>query len=346
MKTFLTKFMVLSSMLLLVISACKKNDLKLVSNGGKSGTLSASATTLVLDKTKANSTDTVITFSFNQASYGFKAAINNVLQIDSVGDNWAKPDTIILSANKVQQGFTTDDFNSILLKLHLKADQASQVQVRVKHSISQSIAPIFTNIVSLTVTPYSNASWIYVPGAYQGWAPATADSLVSTKSDGIYTGIVNFTPGNLDFKITPAKVWDNSYGSTDNKTIIYNGGGNITAPAAGGLLLTVNLNNNTITFAPQWSIIGDGTPGGWGTDTNMEFDVVHNTWFITATLVGDGSKALKFRFANDWTINLGGSGGTLSQNGANIIVPTTPTAGALYKITLDPVANTYTLVKQ
>lgn len=346
MKTILTKVMALCGIMLLMLSACKKNDTLATVGSGKGGKLSSNVSTIVLDKTKANSTDSIITLSFTQADFGYKALVTDIIQIDTAGDNWANPDTILLNKGVLVKKFTSDDFNALLLKMHLTPDKATNVNIRIKSSIALTVAPVFSNILSLTVTPYSNAAYIYVPGAYQGWSPPTADSLTSAKGDGVYLGIVNYTPGNLDFKITPKRVWDNSYGSTDNKTLIYNGGGNITAPAAGGLLLTVNLNSNTITFTPQWSIIGDASPGGWGADTDMLFNSATNTWYLTVTLKSDGNQAIKFRYANDWAINLGGSGGTLTQNGGNINIPATAVAGDVYKITLNPAANTYTLVKQ
>jgi hypothetical protein len=61
-------------------------------------------------------------------------------------------------------------------------------------------------------------------------------------------------------------------------------------------------------------------------------------WSLTTNLVvGE----VKFRKNHNWGVNLGGSGGVLSDGGANIAVAV---AGS-YTFVLDPVAKTYTMVK-
>jgi hypothetical protein len=49
---------------------------------------------------------------------------------------------------------------------------------------------------------------------------------------------------------------------------------------------------------------------------------------------------IKFRKNHNWAVNLGGSGGVLTQDGANISV-----VAGNYTITLNAENNTYTLVK-
>jgi len=289
----------------------------------------------------------IINFNFTSADYGYSAAVTNTLQIDVAADNWAKPVTYIFAANTLTTGYSTADFNALLLKLGLTADTSSPVEVRIVHSISANVAPVYSNVLTVTATPFNLTSYLWVPGAYQGWNPSVASQLVSPTSNGIYSGIINFTGTDLTFKITSEADWNGTnYGAGTTDGTISSSGGNLTAPADGGFLVGVNLKTNTITFTPQWSIIGDATPGGWSTDTNMLFNSNDNTWYVTANLVSNGSNAIKFRFNNAWTINLGGSGGTLSQDGANINVPATAAGGDSYKVTLDPAANTYTLVKQ
>lgn len=348
MKKTLTKLLAISGIGLLMLSACKKNDALVTANSGKAGTLSASVTTLPLDKTKLNDPSMVISFSFTTANYGYSAAVTNTLQIDVPSDNWATPVSSVLPANKLTAGYSTGDFNALLLKLGLPSDIASTVNVRIVHSISASIAAIYSNVVPVTVTPFNLASYLWVPGAYQGWSPSSAPELTSATSNNIYSGIVNFTGSDLTFKITSESDWNGTnYGAGATAGTISSTGGNLTAPADGGFVVAVNLTTNTITFTPQWSIIGDATPGGWNTDTDMLYNPAGNgTWYVTAKLVSDGTNAIKFRFKNDWGVNLGGSGGTLTSGGANIIIPNTTPAGADYLITLDANANTYTLVKQ
>lgn len=338
MRTMFTKFLAFSSVALLMLASCKKDENRAIATSGTGGNLTASSTSPALDKNSL--TTTAITFNVTQANFGFKAAATNTLQIDVPADNWAKPKEVILGAGVMSQSYTTLDFNNLLLALNLPTGKSAQVQARVKSQLSSATNPVYSNVINLTVTPFAITSWVYVPGAYQGWNPSTADSLVSATGNGIYKGTIMFTAGNLLFKITPAKNWNVAYGDAGNGTISTSGG-NLTAPGVGSYLITADLNANTITYAyNQWGVIGDATPGGWSTDTDMKYNNSTGLWTVTLPLSSSGG--YKFRYNHDWTVNLGGSGGTLTAGGANITVPVSGT----YLVTLDPVANTYTAVKQ
>lgn len=352
MKTIFTKFLAVGSITLVMLASCKKDETKVISNGGKAGALNASSTTLVLDKSKLSDPSKVINFSFTSPDFGYTAAVTNTLQIDVASDNWAKPTSVVIPAKVLTQGYTTADFNNMLLKLNLAGGVTSSIQVRVQHSLGAGVAPVYSNVLSLTVTPFNLTSFIYVPGAYQGWNPVTADSLLSATSNGIYTGIINFTAGNLEFKITPEKKWDHSYGSTGGGNVQLDGGGNITAPAVGLNWVTIDVNANTITFAPvakYYSIIGDAA-GGWDHDTDLKYDNGNQQWIGTVALVSTGQ--FKVRRNHDWGTSFGvpktGSTGTNLSSSDDDNIPVA--ASGTYKFTFAPSADdataTYTLVKQ
>ncbi|HEY8930522.1 MAG TPA: SusE domain-containing protein [Mucilaginibacter sp.] len=369
MKRNLTKLMTLGGIALLMLSACKKDGAVVTSNGGKPGTLSASSTTLVLDKSKQNDASAAITFNFTNANYGFDAAVTNTLQIDSAGDNWNKPTSVTLGTKAGAVSYSTADFNAMLLKLNLKGGVTSQIKVRLQHTVSAQVAPVYSNELSLTVTPYSLVAFIYVPGAYQGWNPATADSLMSATSNGIYSGVIPFTPGNDQFLITPVKNWNNKWATPDGQqsgaTVTYNtqyvtgGGNNFYAISKSTVDPSVNItynqavldaNKNTLTLTPVlWSVVGDATPGGWPngsgyqSDTDMKFNNGTQTWSVKVALKAGG--AIKFRMNHDWGKNYGsvkvaGILDTADNNNINI------TEAGTYLITIDLNALTYKLVKQ
>jgi len=332
MKKFLTKFLAISGVALLLFPSCKKDGTLVTSNGGKAGTLTASVATLPLDKTKVNDTSKVIHFTFSAANYGFSAAVTNTLQIDAAGDNWAHPTSVTLPTKVLSMGYSTFDFNNIVLKLNLAAGVASQVMVRVSHSISTNVAPVYSNVLSLTVTPFNLTSWVYVPGAYEGWSfPGTnADSLVSVTGNGIYTGIINFTANNNQFLIVPAQSWSNKWATTSpgvNPTtpsvtypVTYNGPNNFYAPTTpGNYLITFDSNANTISIVPAdfYSIIGSSTPGGnWSTDLFLKFiNDGNNNWVGTFPMLAG---EYKFRFDGQWNTSWGpgATAGTAVTSGA------------------------------
>ncbi|MDB5087370.1 MAG: hypothetical protein JWR09_1364 [Mucilaginibacter sp.] len=371
MKKVLTKFLALSSIGLLMLSACKKDGSLVTTNGGKPGALSASATTLVLDKTKLTDTSKVMTFTFTQPDFGYNAAVTNTLQIDAVGDNWAKPASATIGIKKGVQGYSTADFNTLLLKLNLVGGVTSQVQVRVQHSLGAGSTPIYSNVLSLTVTPFNLTSFLYTVGSFQGWTQNNMDSLISATSNGIYTGVINFTAGNRDFLVVPVRgSYDNKYATNDpvnttSSTVTVGAPNNFFAPATPGFyIVTLNVNTKTISFAPAteyYSIIGSITPGGdFSTDVDLKY--VNNgdateTWEGTFTFPAG---TFKFRRSHDWTYSWGipkagtdgaGIANTLNDSSNDNI----PLDAGKYKITftLPPgignkpsITATYTLVKQ
>lgn len=320
-KSFLTKFLALSSISLLLLQACKKDGTVVTTNGGTPGTLSTTAaSTLVLDKTKLTDTTKIVTFNFSLANYGFSAAVTNTLQIDAASDNWAKPTSVTLGTKVNTMGYSTADFNALLLKLNLPAGVATPIQIRVVHTVSTSVAPIYSNAVNMTVTPFNLTSWLYITGAFASWQNPgpLEDSLVSVTGNGVYTGIINFNAtggGANQFLVLPAKKWDHKYATNDptsqtpSSTVTYDAPNNFNAPATNGqYIVTVNLNNNTISFAPAntYSIIGDAALGWNNTGNDVPMKYVNDgtsTWVATLPLVSTGS--FKIRQNNDWTWSWG-----------------------------------------
>lgn len=323
------------SLIAISLWSCKKDGDLTVANVSTAGTLAASSTAVAL--VQANATKPAVTLSFPAATVtGYKVPVTSTLQFDVKGNNFATPREVVIPATTYSP--TVADFNTMLLAMKLPVKVAAQIEVRLKSSPAPN-AVTYSNVITLTATPYSAASWIYVPGAYQGWTPATADSLLSKDIAGVYSGIINFTAGNLEFKINPAKNWDLSYGD-GGAGVLSTTGGNLNAGTAGQRLVTVDLNKNTFTIAAAepWSLIGDAAKG-WDTDVDMAFiNNADGTW-TTKVVLGVGE--LKFRKNHAWAVSLGGANGTLSSSGGNIAIA----AAGTYTVSFSPTALTYTIVK-
>lgn len=343
MKTVLTKLLVISGAGLLMLASCKKAGVEVVSNGGKPGALTANTTTLPLEKAMVNDTTKVIVFNFTKANYGFAAGITNTLEIDAAGDNWANPTSFTLPAGTYSQSFDTFDFNNLVLKLNLAAGVASQVNVRIAHVIGANVPAVYSNVLSLTVTPFNLTSWVYVPGAYEGWSfPGTnADSLISVTGNGIYTGIINFTAGNNQFLIVPTQSWANKWATADNATssatdatysteYVSSGGNNFYAPSTPGYyLVTFNSNTNQLTIqqADFYSIIGSAPPGtAWQNDYPMKYlNDGSGNWVANNVPMVVGE--YKFRQDNQWTNSWG------PTNTAGTITDSSPTGDGNIQLT-------------
>jgi hypothetical protein len=374
MKRFLNNFLAISGVALLMLTSCKKSDTLVVTNGGTPGALTASATTLPLDKNKVSDPTTVVTFNFTAPKYTYKAAVTNTIQFDSVGDNWKKPQSVTMPLNVLTQSFNTADFNTILLKL-VPAGVASNINVRVQHSLS-STENTYSNVVQMTVTAFNLNAWLYVVGSFQGWNLGAVDSLESVTGNGVYTGIINFPAGDRDFLILPQKTnYNNKWATSDpinttSSTATVGAANNFYAPAAAGnYIVTLNTNSGTIAFAASdyYSVIGDAALG-WaatGNDTEMKFiNDGSNNWAVTLPLVSTGS--FKIRQDDAWTNSWGtpkagtpGDGiantlNSVNNSNNNITIATSGT----YKVTfVNPpsilggttiplVTTTYTATKQ
>ncbi|MET3498852.1 hypothetical protein ABIC45_000443 [Mucilaginibacter rubeus] len=341
MKKIFTTLLAFGGIALLMLASCKKDEVKVVANVGKVGALTSTTTAPALSKPNAN--NDAITFSWAATPVtGYNAPITYTIQLDVKGNSFKNAREV--STDKLTQTLKVGVLNDMLTALKLSYDNPSQVEVRIKSSAAPNLAATYSNIITLTVLPYQGTGYIYVPGAYQGWDPKTADSLTSPNNDGVYDGYIGFPAGKLEFKLTPKKVWDVAYGDAGSGKISTTGG-NLSVPAAGYYALHAVIDQNdktkgTFTATPVfWSIIGDATPGGWSTDTDMLYDATTKTWSVTAALIG--GKDIKFRFNHSWDLNLGGTPAALTPGGANYTI----SAGGTYKIVLNANANTFTITK-
>jgi hypothetical protein len=338
MKSFILKSIAFG-LIAMVLWSCKKDEAPVVASSGTSGSLQSSASTLVLDKTMLSSN--VITFTMGDADFGYQAAITNTLQLSAKGQNFAADKTkeFTLEPKVKSKSYNGFDFNNLLLALNLPTASGSDVEIRVKSSISNTINPVYSNVVTINARPFPLTSWVYVPGAYQGWDILKADSLISPTGNGVYSGVINFVAANSEFKVTPAKKWDFSYGDLGGGKLGGNTGGNLKAAAAGPQLLTVDLNTMVWTLAPaaRWSVIGDAVPGsGWFLDTDMKFINDGNGQYklITNLLVGE----FKFRKNYDW-------GTTIGNGAANIKVTAAGNYTLVLTVNADGKTGTYTMIK-
>jgi hypothetical protein len=378
MKKNLTKMLAVSGIGLLLLPACKKSGDLATSNGGKAGTLSASATTLPLNKAQINDSTTIINFSFTKANYGYSAAVTNTLQIDIPGDNWKNPTSATLVNGVYSQGFNTAAFNNLVLKLNVPAGVATPIVARVQQSISGQIAPIYSNTLSLNVTAFNLTSWVYVPGAYEGssWPNPgpQEDSLESVTGNGIYVGIINFPAGDNQFLIVPAKNWLNKWATSAPATnptgtsvtypVVYNGPNNFYAPVAPGYyLVTLNTNTNQLTIVPAdyYSVIGDAALG-WnaGDDVPMKFiNDGTNTWLASNVAMSvelPPNDGFKIRQDDAWGSSWGTSGTagilTSASGNVNIGISTAGNYNVTFGMPPTPFGSApattapYTLVKQ
>ncbi|WP_315819345.1 hypothetical protein [Paraflavitalea speifideaquila] len=189
---------------------------------------------------------------------------------------------------------------------------ANTIAVRIKANVNQyngaesTVPPVYSNTLTQQITSYGLS--LYVPGDYQGWNPGTAPQLAPvTGRAGLYEGYVNITGSGVQyFKYTNSPDWNHTnYGDGGSGTFSTDGAAaGLSVPGPGYYYLTANLNNNTWTATKTtWGILGDASPGGWTTDTQLSYDASAQVWKVTANMKQNGS--FKFRANNAWALDFG-----------------------------------------
>ena len=164
---------------------------------------------------------------------------------------------------------------------------------------------------------------LYMAGDANGWK----HSDVLNSEDGVhYTGYMYLNQNG--FKFCTQKNWDGTnyggafFGESEDNIMM--------TQEAGFYQVDVDLSAKTYTLTPfTIGIIGNATPTGWDSDTNMTYNPEEHCWELKNVTLSDGE--MKFRHTNDWSLSWGGELDNLTtQNGPNIAV-----AAGTYDIKLE-----------
>lgn len=308
---------------ILILASCNKAELgPVILDNPIAPTLTAPANGEAIVLTDATANDVVI-FAWTPADYGFAAGVTYTVQYDKAGNNFQAPVTMGVTTNDTLE-VLVEALNNKMIALELADGVLTNIEFRVKAYLSDFVTDLYSPVVTAGVNPYL-VEVVYpqlqVPGAYQGWDPSLATTVIfSLKSDNKYEGYIYFPIANNEFKYTVGPDWSENYGDDGGDGTLERNGANILSTEIGMYKLNVDLNNKTHTFAlTNWGLIGSATPGGWDTDTNMDYDAETRLLTITIDLVaGD----IKFRANDGWTLNYGdnGANGTCEPDGANIAI--------------------------
>ncbi len=187
---------------------------------------------------------------------------------------------------------------------------------------------ITVNFIDGTYSFVPAISTLWLPGNQQGWSPATATTIITDD----YVHFWGFAYLDGEFKFCGQPDWNPyNWGAGAEAGTLTAGGGNLKAEEKGLYYVQANLSELTygISLIRTWGVIGDATPGGWGSDTALTPNEDFTIWTGQVEL---GSGSFKFRANNDWGINLGGDMNNLSTGGDNIPAPGEK---KVYTITLD-----------
>jgi len=206
---------------------------------------------------------------------------------------------------------------------------------------------------TIKFTTLSDITTWYIPGGYveasypidgySNWTPESSPFVKNTDDTPTsLEGYVYMAGANNEWKFATDNTWSTNYGDDGADGTLEAGAANIQS-TTGYYKINVDMSTTPMTYtaiATDWGVIGDATPGGWDTDTNLTYDPESQTWRGTVHLT---AASYKFRANDDWAINYGLNEGdaTLSQDGSNM----SNDVEADYDITLDlSTPNTYTFM--
>jgi hypothetical protein len=341
MNTMMKKVSIFMLALTIMIGfySCKKDETRVVLDPANvtapalDASLDGAAVTITADNQ-----DSTVTMNWTAANYGFNTAINYYVQMDLKGNNFSKASTLGSTKSATSLTLSLGDLNNKLLLMEEDPEVANplDIEFRVVALISSQVDTVSSQVISMTFVPYAVAivyPQLYVPGAYQGWAPDQADSIGSINSDDKYEGYI-YMPQAGEFKFTSKRAWDGTNygdGGTPGTLSTDGGAGNLSVDEPGFYKFNVNTTDLTWTsLKTTWGLIGDATPGGWDTDTPMTYNPDTQLWTVTLDL---NAADIKFRANSAWDLNYGSNdaNGKLQENGANIHID----AAGNYTITLD-----------
>lgn len=376
---YINKFFFISVVAALVFVACKKIENLPFYENGTAVTLTPSATTVA--PALADSMNNVVTFSWTSPKYATDTnTYKFILEIDSAGRNFSKKVTKEITGN-LNTGLTGRELNTILLNYGFAPGSAYGLDVRVASSYSNNNEKYISNVVKVTVTPFTDPSKLTTQNTTVTGTAATSTSHSNTFSwspsfpgySGVVSYVIQYDSAGKNF-VTPLEVV--GYGGSSVYTASLNQGDmnttalssgiavgaagkveyRIKATTAAGAVAYSNVVNVMITpFSPvpaNLYIVGDATPGGWTNPVplpSQQFTKV-DAYKFSLTLQLNADKSYLFLPVNgDWGRKYGGTGGnnTNNVNGDNFKAEgsdmKSPATTGVYEIVVDFQTSKFTV---
>jgi len=339
---------------LIFITSCTDNDPKYVASTPSEFKASSSLDSIVLHQAGAGA-HTAVTFKWDSLIYNVSTPVTFTIQMDTLNGNFSNPVEEEIATNKYEVSYSDSILNKKCLNLlKLKPDVQNKVQVRMKANLAYGNLPVYSNVKTLVITPYSVAkvlAFLYMPGDVSGgWGNYTT-KLFSVNNDGKYEGYVNATQW-ANFKFTEKADGSGTfYGSSATLGLsaldATSAQWNIWFDAGGYFLVKADLNSMTWSKTAITSFCVTGDFNGWSLTANpMTYDAVNNVWTATCDLstIGFGIQII----ANgDWGYKYGDNSGgknegELTLGGSNIV----PVGTGTKTVTMDlshPEKYSYTI---
>lgn len=206
--------------------SCEKDENKVYLEGGTPPVFTASATEFVL--LPDNAAQQAVVFTWTNPNYQFTTGVSSqdvsyILQADTVGADFSSPVLQEVSISKeLSLTYTVKELNAILTKMDLAENVAHNIEFRIKSSLVNNSAALYSNIIQTVITPYldvavpippTNELFITGDGTPSGWTNAPPeDQQCNQVSKVEYSIVMNFTPGFYYKFLTTENQWQPQYG--------------------------------------------------------------------------------------------------------------------------------------
>ncbi len=233
------KFMIFFVLTTLIWS-CDKDEKKNYLEGGTAPVLSANKT--VINLSYATAADEAVTFSWTNPNYMFTTGVssqnvNYVMEIDTTGANFTNPNKKELAISmELVLTLTQASLNDYLLnQLVLKPGMNHNLDIRVKSTMANNSAPLYSNVMKYTVKPYaippkvtppaSGNLWIIGSAVASAWtnplpSPYDVTQKFTRKSETLYELTIDLIGGANGYKLIQINGdWEQQYHAIDGKVV-------------------------------------------------------------------------------------------------------------------------------
>lgn len=376
MRSIINSFLLLTAVALFIASCTKVETLPHYQNGT---TPDLGVNTTSVAPTLADSNKTVLTLNWRDPKYATDSNhVKFLVEIDTARGNFSKPITRVVTKS-LTTSFTGKELNSIVLNYGYTLGRPVNLDIRVTSSYMNNNEKLTSNVVRVSVTPYSDPSKLTSENTSVSGAASTStqhsNTFSWTSAFSGYTGTINYfiqyDSAGKNF-VAPQEIAAGTALSKDlsqddmNTTALTSGIAigstgkveyRVKAVTAGGAIAYSNVVNVTVaTFSPvppNLFIVGDATAGGWSNPVpvpSQQFTKIDAYTFSTQQILQGGKSYLFLPVNGDWSHKYGGATdgvsapGTLLKDGAvpGSNTPAPATTG-LYKIVVNFQTNTYTV---
>lgn len=350
---------------------------------GKAPVLSSSTTTIAPGPSDSNSV--AVVFTWTNPHYATDSnTVKYMIQIDSSGGKFNRPDTITLS------GFRSDtliakDLNALLVSWGYQFGVSYNVPVRLVSSYANNNEQYVSNVITLKVTPYVVPPKVAPPASKElflvgdatagGWAnPVPVPAQQFAEIDSVtYGGIFELSKGGQYLMLPVNGDWSQKYAVSDNSVsglasggsfnFYTNGGQNFPGPDSTGLYkIIVDFQHGTFTVTPYKEVLpdslfitGDAFSDAWANPvpvTQMLTRINSCQFELTTPLIG-GKQYLLLPVNGSWNNKFSvqdNSVAGLSAGGAfGYNLPANfpgPSANGTYKILVNFLDYTFSVTAQ